>query len=181
MYEAIVFFVDGFEEIEAITTLDILRRGNVNVVSVSLTGNHEVTGSHDITVKTDMVLDGLHDIQGSMLILPGGPGTATYKKHKLFLELLRLHNSEGGRIAAICAAPTVLGVLKILENKTAVCYPTCEDDLHAKKIGQLSTITDGNITTSKGPGTSADFALELVRILKGDSKAAEVATGMLIF
>ncbi|MCL1842598.1 MAG: DJ-1/PfpI family protein [Defluviitaleaceae bacterium] len=180
MYEAVLFLVEDFEEIEALATLDILRRGGVKVASVSLTGKYEVTGSHGIKIAADIVFDELDDIAGAMLILPGGPGTANYKKHELLLELLRIHNHECGRIAAICAAPTVLGHIGILSDKIAVCYPSLESQLHAAEIGQVSTITDGNITTSKGPGTSFDFALELVRIIKGDAEAARVAEGMLL-
>jgi len=180
MYDALIFLAEGFEEIEALATLDILRRGGVVAVSVSLTGRHEVTGSRDVTVHADIVFDQIDDTAETMLILPGGPGTANYKKHEILLELLRLHNSDGGHIAAICAAPTVLGMLGLLWNKTAVCYPTLENELKAAKIGQCNTITDGNITTSKGPATTMDFAFELLRILKGNEVAAEVAEKMLI-
>ncbi|MCL1844693.1 MAG: DJ-1/PfpI family protein [Defluviitaleaceae bacterium] len=180
MYEAFIFLTDGFEEIEAVTTLDILRRGGVSVVSVSLTGRHEVVGSHEIYVGADMLFDDLSGTEGAMLILPGGPGTANYKKHELFLELLRQHNEAGGKIAAICAAPTVLGGLGILDERVAVCYPALKDDLRAAHFGQASTVTDENITTSKGPATSIDFALEILRIVKGDREAAEVAEGMLV-
>jgi 4-methyl-5(b-hydroxyethyl)-thiazole monophosphate biosynthesis len=175
MYEAILFLTDGFEEIEAIVTLDILRRGGVNVVSVSLTGKHEVTGSHDITVKADLILDELDDNACAILILPGGPGVANYKKHELLLELLRLHHDEGWHIAAICAAPTILGKLGMLSDKAAVCYPSVQDVLYAGKIVNTSTVTDRNITTSMAAGTAFDFALELVRIIKGDAEADNVA------
>ncbi|MCL1883387.1 MAG: DJ-1/PfpI family protein [Defluviitaleaceae bacterium] len=180
MYEAILFLTDGFEEIEAITTLDILRRGGVSAISVSLTGNREVTGSHEIIVKADMLFNELNDTKGAMLILPGGPGVSNMHKHELLLELLRIHNAEGGRIAAICAAPTVLGKLGVLLDKTAVCYPTLTEKLNSAKVGQVSTITDGNITTSKGPASSTDFALEILRIIKGDTDAAKVAEAMLV-
>lgn len=180
MCEAILFLTDGFEEIEAIATLDVLRRGGVNAVSVSVTGKHEVTGRCGIKVVADLIFDQMDDPAGAMLILPGGPGTENFKTHELLLELLRMHNADGGKIAAICAAPTVLGMLGLLSGKTAVCYPAMENQLFAAKIGQTSTVTDGNITTSKGPATSVDFALELLRIIKGDSKAAMVAEGMLV-
>lgn len=179
MYDAIIFLTDGFEEIEAVTTLDILRRGGVSVVTVSLTGRHEVTGSHEICVRADLIFDDLNDT-GEILILPGGPGTANYKKHELFLELLRTQNASGGKIAAICAAPTVLGELGILADKVAVCYPSLKDDLNAAHFGQCSTVTDANITTSRGPATSVDFALEILRIIKGDRVAADVAEAMLV-
>jgi len=181
MHEAVLFLADGFEEIEAIATLDILRRGGVNTVGVSLTGKRDVMGVNGITILADLIFDDLEDVSGSMLILPGGrPGTAALRNHELLLELLRLHNADGGKIAAICAAPTILGALGILADKTAVCYPTREAELNAAKMGDTSTVTDGNITTSRGPGTTIDFALELVRILKGDTKAAKVAEGMLL-
>jgi 4-methyl-5(b-hydroxyethyl)-thiazole monophosphate biosynthesis len=114
-----------------------------------------------------------------MLVLPGGPGTANYKNHEPLLNLLRKHNADGGKIAAICAAPTVLGMLGLLSDKTAVCYPSCEPQLNAAKISEKITVTDKNITTSKGPATSAEFALELVRIIKGGPKAAEIAKAIL--
>jgi 4-methyl-5(b-hydroxyethyl)-thiazole monophosphate biosynthesis len=179
MYEAILFFVVGFEEIEAVATLDILRRGGVNAVSVSLTGVREVKGSRGITVVADMIFDDLRDHAYAMLILPGGPGTENYKNHELFLELLRLHHSKGYRLAAICAAPTIFGMLGFLTDKTCVCYPTCEPNLNAAKIGSTAVVTDGNITTSRGPATTIDFALELVRIIKGDPEAAAIAEGIL--
>ncbi|MCL1864118.1 MAG: DJ-1/PfpI family protein [Defluviitaleaceae bacterium] len=179
MYEAILFLVDGFEEIEAVAVLDILRRGGVKTASVSLTGKHDVIGSHLILVKADMILDELQDNHGAMLILPGGPGTSKLKKHELLLEMLRNHYAHGGKFAAICAAPTVFGELGFLKDKTAVCYPTMEGRLQAAHIGITTTVTDENITTSKGPGTSIEFALELVRIIKGGSEAAKVADGML--
>jgi len=179
MYEAIIFLIEGFEEIEAITTLDILRRGGVNAVSVSLTGEHVVKGSRNISVTADLIFDELDDPSYAMLILPGGPGTANYKNHELLLELLRIHNSKGYRIAAICAAPTIFGMLGFLSDKTAVCYPSLESQLNAAKISQAPTFTDGNITTSKGPATSIGFALELVRIIKGEPEAAGVAEAIL--
>lgn len=175
MYEAILFLPDGFEEIEAIATLDILRRGGVNVVSVSLTGEKIVMGSRKIPVVADMVFDAMEYTSCAMLILPGGPGTPNYKKHERLIEVLKIHNSQGGRIAAICAAPTVLGELGFLSDKTAVCYPGMEAQLKAEKIGQSVTVTDGSITTSKSAGTTFSFALELLRILKGDQEVANVA------
>ncbi|MCL2198526.1 MAG: DJ-1/PfpI family protein [Defluviitaleaceae bacterium] len=178
-YEAVVFLTDGFEEIEAVSVMDVLRRGGVKVVSVSLTGKHEVMGKHYITIVADKILDQAKDTHGSVLILPGGPGFMKLKQHELLLELLRLHHKDGGRIAAICAAPTVLGELGILTDKTAVCYPTMENQLDAANISEATTVTDENITTSKGPATSIEFALEILRIIKGGTEAAKVADGML--
>ncbi|MCL2047291.1 MAG: DJ-1/PfpI family protein [Defluviitaleaceae bacterium] len=177
MYEAIVFLTTGFEEIEAVSTIDILRRGGVNVASVSLTGERQVTGSRQITVTADLLFDEV-DFGNEMLILPGGPGTGNYKEHNELLELLKKHNANGGKIAAICAAPTVLGMLGLLADKTAVCYPTLEAELRSARVGGSATVTDGNITTSKCPASSFGFALEILRILKGAEEAARVGQGM---
>lgn len=178
-HEAVVFLIEGFEEIEAITTIDILRRAGIKTASVSLTGKYEVFGSRSITVMADKIFDDLKDVKGTMLILPGGPGTANYKKHEILLELLKMHNNNGEHIAAICAAPTILGMLGLLKDKTAVCYPSLEAELNAKEIGMASVVTDGNITTSRGPATSTDFALEIVRIIKGLESAGAVAEALL--
>jgi 4-methyl-5(b-hydroxyethyl)-thiazole monophosphate biosynthesis len=181
MYEAVVFLADGFEEIEAIATLDILRRAKVKAGSVSLTGRREVLGAHGITVTADTTLDGLDYAPSMMLILPGGGmGTEALQKHEILHELLRMHQSDGGRIAAICAAPTVLGALGILADKTAVCYPSRKSDLQSARHGETSTVTDGSITTSKAAGTTFDFALELVRLLKGSTVAGQVAEALLL-
>jgi len=176
MYEAIIFLTNGFEEIEAVAVIDILRRGGVNAVSVSLTGETEVTGSHNITVKADILFEDLKCTKEAVLILPGGPGTANYKNHAGLLELLKNHHSQCGKTAAICAAPTVLGMLGFLADKTAVCYPTLESQLGAAKISEGTTVTDGNITTSKCPATSIEFGLEILRIIKGS--ADKIAEGM---
>ncbi|MCL2840444.1 MAG: DJ-1/PfpI family protein [Defluviitaleaceae bacterium] len=179
MYEAIVFLAEGFEEIEAIGTLDILRRGGVKAASVSLTGQHSVTGAHGITIQADIILDQLPGIEGTMLIIScDGSGIAALHKHEILHELLKLHHSDSGKIAAICAAPTILGKLGILADKTAVCYPSLANNLKAARYGETSTVTDGNITTSKSAGTTMDFALELVRIIKGSEAAAKVAVNM---
>jgi len=180
-YDVIVFLPEGFEEIEAVTTIDILRRGGVNTLSVSLTDRLSVTGSHDITVTADALFDDLNttDVTGTMLILPGGPGTVNYKEHLSLMNLIKTHGNNGGLLAAICAAPTVLGHLGLLKDKTAVCYPGMESQLGATKIGETNVITYQNITTSKGPATSTAFAIQLVSILKGAETARKVAKNLL--
>ena len=180
MYDAILFLIDGFEEIEALAPLDILRRGGVHVVSVSLMGKLDVAGARDITVMADMLFDDLEDTAEAMLILPGGPGVPNYKNHKPFLDMLKKHSAKGGHLAAICAAPTILGMLGLLKDKSAVCHPTKEGELNAARLSYDNVLTDGNITTSRAAGTSLAFGLELLRILKGPEKAAEVAAAMVI-
>ena len=169
-----VFLADGFEEIEALSVVDFLRRADIKVDMVSITDDIEVTGAHGITVKADVCFDKL-DRDADMLVLPGGmPGTINLKEHIGLKELLIKYNSEGKRIAAICAAPTVLGSHGILEGHKAVCYPGMEDGLMCEYAGEVKVITDGNITTSKGPGTAIWFALELIGLLKGKEVSKKI-------
>lgn len=184
MHEAIIFLTTGFEEIEALTVLDVLRRGGCDAVSVSLAGGEAwVSGSHGITVKADMTYEALceesHVSTATLLVLPGGPGTAAYHNHAPMLELLKTHHQAGGRIAAICAAPSVLGRLGILEGKTTVCYPSFEAELAGAKIGSKAVEQDGNIITSKGPATALLFALAVLREIKGRDVCKQVRRQML--
>jgi 4-methyl-5(b-hydroxyethyl)-thiazole monophosphate biosynthesis len=143
MYEAVLFLTEGFEEMEAVAPIDILRRGGVELVTVSLTGDETVTGSHGIPIRTDMLFDATAFKPGQeLLILPGGPGTAGYKKHERLLALLTAHHNAGGRLAAICAAPSILGGLGILNGKTACCYPGYEAELAGAAINYDNVVTD---------------------------------------
>ena len=173
--DAFMFLIDGFEEIEAITPLDILRRGGVNIASASLMGRLDVHGSHNITIKADMLFEEIDITKDMMIILPGGPGTNNYKKHDPVLELLAIHNSQGGHISAICAAPTILAMLEIVRYKTAVCHPSVESMMTSAKVLQEDVVTDGNITTSRGAGTATKFGLHILGLLKGQDVVNEVA------
>ena len=182
MHSSIIFLPENFEEIEALTVLDILRRGELNIQSVSLTDSLWVTGSHAITVKADCLYADLasHPVSSdSLLVLPGGPGHVHYRQHQPLLDLLTAHHQSGGRIAAICAAPSVLGRLGILNGKTAVCYPSFEESLTGAIIGSRPVETDGNITTSQSAATALPFALELLRLLKGADTADAVGRQIL--
>ena len=171
MKTAAIFLIDGFEETEALTTVDILRRGGVVVTITSLTGRQEVISKNKIPVRTEAMFDDVKDHNFDMLILPGG--TLAIKDHD------GLH-SEGKLIAAICAAPAALGRAGILAGKTAVCYPGLESHLSGARIGHNIVETDGNITTAKGPAVTPFFALKLLEILEGKAMADEVAEGFLI-
>jgi 4-methyl-5(b-hydroxyethyl)-thiazole monophosphate biosynthesis len=165
--KAVEFLVTGFEEIEAITPIDVLRRGQVSITTVSLTGQLAVTGSHGVTIQADRLFDD-HDADDfDMLILPGGPGTSNYKTHDAFLAYLKKQRDAGKIIAAICAAPTVLGMLGFLKDKSAVCYTGMENELTGAILGKNIVETDGNIITSKGPATALFFALKLLEIAAG--------------
>ena len=178
MKTAAIFLIDGFEETEALTTVDILRRGGVVVTTVSLTGNQEVISKNKIPVRTDAMFDGVKAHNFDMLILPGG--TLNIKDHDGLQELVKKYHAEGKLIAAICAAPAALGRAGVLAGKTAVCYPGLESHLTGAKIGSHIVETDGNITTAKGPAVTPFFALKLLEILEGKAMADEVAEGFLI-
>ncbi|HAG69763.1 MAG TPA: DJ-1 family protein [Lachnospiraceae bacterium] len=174
-----VFLADGFEEIEALTVVDILRRADLpcTTVSVAEDGSEYVRGSHNITVRADTDLDKITLDNVSSLILPGGmPGTANLMKTPALNDLLLKANAENIRLAAICAAPSILAELNLLDNINSTCYPTSEDKL--KKAGAIishaEVVTDGNITTSRGMGTAIAFALELVRLLIDEQTAKEL-------
>lgn len=179
MYEAYLFLTDGFEEMEFISPLDILRRGGVELGTVSITGSNTVTGSHGVTVKADLKFEDVDFEPGqAILILVGGPGAENYKNHGALLSLLSAQHEKGGRLAAICAAPSVLGGLGILEGKTACCYPGYESMCKGAKISTKAVETDGNVTTSRSPSTAFVFGVELLVLLKGEEAAKKVLAAM---
>ena len=169
-----VFLATGFEEIEALTPVDILRRAGMDVKLVSITGDELVVGARNIVVKSDVLFENIDKEWADILVLPGGmPGTTNLYNFKPLMELVKEYNEQGKRIAAICAAPTIFGKLGLLEGKKATCYPGMEEDLIGADVYIEPVITDGNITTSRGMGTALDFALELLTLISGsenDSK-----------
>jgi 4-methyl-5(b-hydroxyethyl)-thiazole monophosphate biosynthesis len=180
MSNTFIFLAEGFEETEAITIVDLLRRASINVTTISVTGTTLVTGSHAISIKADALFEEIDFLQADLLILPGGmPGSNNLAKHKGLSDLLQLHNKKNKFIAAICAAPTVLGKLKILKNREVICYPGFEMDLLGANISHKTLVQDFNIITAKGPGYAIDFALYLICLLKGADKKKEVADNFL--
>ena len=176
-----LFLAEGFEETEAVATLDILKRGDLNVISVSVTSRNIVTGAHGIAVVADQLFDETDFSEGDMLVLPGGmPGTKNLNAHNGLQTLLLRYNKERKRIAAICAAPSVLGELKLLEGKRATVYPSFENSLKGATLTDTPIVKDGNIITAKGPGMVFDFGLAIVAELTGQEKADDVAAGMLL-
>ena len=164
-----IFLDNGFEEIEAITTIDLLRRANIALTTVSVTGQIMVTGAHNIAVQADALLADLDFTDAQMLILPGG-ATKLHECEPL-CQLLIQHNAQDKLIAAICAAPSVLGRLGILQGKQATCYPGFEEYLGESYVDGL-VVESKNIVTAKGPGLSADFAFCLIEKL-ADSEIAD--------
>ena len=166
-----IFLDNGFEEIEAITTIDLLRRANIALTIVSVTGAEIVLGAHNIAVKADKLFADVEFVDAEMLILPGG--ATKLHECKPLCDLLLAHNNEDKLIAAICAAPSVLGRLGILQGKQATCYPGFEAYLGESYIDGL-VVESKNIVTAKGPGLSSDFAFCLIEKLAGAEMADQV-------
>ncbi len=169
------FLTEGFETVEALAVVDILRRANIMVEMVSITGNCYVTSAQSIVVKADTLFEEANFEDSDVLFIPGGPGHKSYLEHTELLELIKKHCAEKKRIAAICAAPSILGKLGLLEGKKAVCFPGFEESLKGAEVLPNRVVTDGNITTSKGMGTSLDLGLELVRLLVGQEAAKSLS------
>ena len=166
-----LFLDNGFEEIEAITTIDLLRRANIPLTTVSITGNPMVLGAHNIAVEADGLIGNIDFEDADMLILPGGQ--TKLGDCSALCELLIEHNKAEKPIAAICAAPMVLGKLGILKGKQATCYPGCQEPLGESYVGGL-VVESKNIITAKGPGLSADFAFCIIEHLAGSDVADQV-------
>lgn len=179
-----LFLADGFEEIEALATVDILRRAGMDVTTVSIKHDHIVTGAHGVPVVADVTFKEA-DFDGSdWLILPGGmPGASNLHEFGALNDLLKVHINHG-RIAAICASPAVvLAATGLLDGKNATCYPGFETALiaaGARYDNESRVVTDGKIVTANGPASATPFALEIVRLTKGNNVAADVAAGMLV-
>lgn len=174
MKNVYVFLATGFEEIEALTPVDILRRAGIDVKLVSVTGNEIVIGARGINVKADVLFENIEKDWADILVLPGGmPGTVNLLAYEPLMKLVEEYNEKGERIAAICAAPTIFGKLGILRGKKATCYPGMEADLLGADACKDSVVTDGNITTSRGMGTALDFSLELLTLLSGSKEKAD--------
>lgn len=171
------FLTTDFETVEALAVTDILRRAGIDVTTVSLTGSRTVTSAQQIPVVADGLFEEVDNHEADLLFLPGGPGHVRYEAHLALKELLLEFHQQNKRIAAICAAPSVLGRLGILKGKKAICFPGYEKDLLGAEVpaAPVRVVTDGNITTSRGMGTSLDLGLELVRLLAGKALAEQLA------
>ena len=174
-----VFLIDGFEEIEAVATVDVLRRAGLNVRTVSLTGRQTVTGSHHIPVTADLLFEEVLFQTAELLVLPGG--TPAYNTHEGLKKEIKAFYDKGEKVAAICASPMVFGGLGILKGRKATCYPSFEEYLEGAILHtDQPVVVDGNVITGKGPGLTVDFALALVEILAGKAKRDEVAAQLLV-
>ena len=177
-----VFLAAGFEEIEAITVVDVMRRAGMDVKTVSITEHHSVTGAHGITLTADLLYDKVDFITPEWLIIPGGmPGAENLSKFAPLNSLL-INQAQSGKIAAICAAPAVvLAPLGILKGKEATCYPGFEGRMPDAVHRDAPVIALNNIITANGPSAALRFALAIVANSMGESVAQEVGSGMLFY
>lgn len=171
--KALIFFAEGYEEVEALTVVDLLRRAGMDIDMVSLTGGQTVTGSHGITVQMDVLYQEADFERADILILPGGmPGTKNLLAHQGLKErLVSFAADSSKKVAAICAAPSVLGEHGILKGREATCYPGFEDKLTGAAVKEASVVTDGNVITSRGMGTAIEFAAAIIESYCGRDKA----------
>lgn len=176
MKKVYVFLADGFEEVEALTVVDLLRRAEMNVVTVSIKEEKQVTGSNQIAVLADDVFSKVDCSDADLLVLPGGgEGTENLEKFQPLLELVKSFVAQDRKVAAICAAPRILAGLGLLDGKKATCYPSVMEMLTNAQKTTDPVAVDGCITTSRGVGTAIDFALELISQLASPEKAKEIA------
>lgn len=172
--KAYIFLTDGVEETEAITVIDMLRRAEIEVLSVSITGHNLITGSHNIQFHADALFDEVDFSDGDMIILPGGPGTANLKKHEKLISLIKNYYDNKKYISAICAAPTVLCEMGLLDGKTATGYTSMLEEFTGVTVSDDLVVEDSLIITSKGPATAMHFSAKIIEVLKGKETATAV-------
>lgn len=174
-----VMLADGFEEIEALTVVDVLRRADIETKTVSIGIDRTVTGAHNIPVIADVLICEADLKTADMIVLPGGmPGSVNLYKNTILEKAIDSIVSRKKWVAAICAAPFILGKRGYLDGKEATCYPGFEKDLAGAVIKDEKVVISGNFITSKGPGTALDFALAIVSVLRDKSTANNLRAGM---
>ena len=176
-----VFFADGFEEIEAFTSVDVMRRAGLNVEMVTVTPDEIVTGAHDVPVLCDKNIENCDFFDADLILLPGGmPGAATLEKSADLRRLITRFAEQNKPIAAICAAPMILGIMGLLKGRKATCYPAFEQYLEGAEYTGKQVEKDGNIITGIGPGSAMEFALAVVELLLGKDKVQELKEAMCV-
>lgn len=175
-----VFLATGFEDIEAIAPVDIMRRAGLEVQTVSITGEEIVTSAHGIGIASDLLLSDVDFSSAEMLVLPGGlPGSTNLDACKPLTEAIKRHFESGGPIAAICAAPLVYGHLGLLKGRRATCYPGVERELAGATYTAAIVERDGNIITGKGPAAAFEFGYTIVDFFLGEGASQPLRQGMI--
>jgi protein deglycase len=174
-----VVLADGFEEIEAVTVIDVLRRADV-LVSVVGVDDTTIRGAHDIWVQADLSLEDAKHRTFSWLVLPGGmPGATRLRDHPTVQSLIQAQHAQGRGLAAICAAPIALAKAGVITGRRVTCYPGFEDQLGQVNFSEDRVVVEDRLITSRGPGTAIDFSLALVSAIRGSETARRLETGML--
>lgn len=182
MKKAVVLLADGFEEIEALTVVDVLKRADVCCDMCSIKEDKEVNGAHNIKVKSDVSLNDIDSKYYDAIVIPGGmPGSTNLRDDQKVIDLVKSFNDDYKIVAAICAGPIVLGKAKLLKGKKATSYPGFEKELEGSMYKEDLVVQDGNIITSRGPAVAIYFALKILENLVTDKeKVLEVKKGMLL-
>jgi 4-methyl-5(b-hydroxyethyl)-thiazole monophosphate biosynthesis len=179
MSKILIPLAEGFEEIEAVTNIDILRRAGLDVLTAGI-DSKEIKGDHDINIKADIEIEDVDSSDISAVVLPGGmPGAANLRNSSKLLQLIREVNEKDGLCAAVCAAPIVLEAAGVLEGKNATSYPGFADEMGSANYQEERVVVDGNIITGRGPGVAEEFALTIVEYLLSGKDRKELAASML--
>lgn len=181
MADALIFLAPGYEEVEMLTVVDMLRRASIEIDMISITDILEVTSSHNVTVKADKLFKDADFDNAKMIILPGGiPGTPNLSAYKPLTDKIMEFKENGKLLSAVCAAPTVYGELGILKEHKATCYPSYADKLHCAEYINEPVVIDGQFITSRGMGTCIDFAAAIITRLK-DKETADLIKQKIIY
>lgn len=180
MKKVYIFLADGFEEIEGLTVVDLLRRAGIEAVTVSIKEDKMVTGAHGISVMADFLFEEIKGTMADMAVLPGGmPGTTNLLACEPLMDMVLGLHSAGAYVAAICAAPSILAEIGLLEGKKATSYPGFEEKMTMAEYVYEPVVQDGQVITSRGMGTAIDFSLKLIEILEGEAKAKEISDSII--
>ncbi len=181
MKQVILFLAEGFEEVEALTTVDYLRRKDIIVDIVSITKEEKVKGAHNIMVLSDKTIEDIKDIESyDAVIIPGGlPGATNLRDNSQVIETVKKINESGKLTAAICAGPIVLQKAGVIKDKKVTSYPGFEDELKSGIYTHENVVRDGNVITARGPALAVDFAIEIIKYLLGEGKAEELKQDIL--
>lgn len=181
MASVLMPLAEGFEELEAVTVIDVLRRAGIEVTTAGLDGNGPVTGSRQTQIVPDAALDAVMDQDFDMITLPGGlPGVDHLKKDERIQKLIDRFSSKGKYTAAICAAPTILAARGHLEGRQVTSNPKFQNQVNLGEVDYVEdpVVVDGPVVTSRGPGTAMEFGLKLIEILEGEPARDEVEAGL---
>ncbi len=180
MSKVLIPLAAGFEEIEAVTNIDVLRRASIDVVTVSL-DSLDVLGDHDIPITADKKIDEINIDEFDGIVLPGGmPGAGNLRDNAKVLEYVRKIDGKNGLVAAICAAPMVLEAADLLEGKNATSYPGFGKEMQSCNYKEDRVVIDGNIITARGPGVAMEFALTIVEYLRDKEYADDLRDSMIV-